>query len=131
MLNLRQQTEKDLGFSLEGAWSLPVVLIDPEGVEQTKSKNDPLNDLSGQILYDHRVVDSDTGMEHLVNTPVVTLRISSLDRVPQDGEIWGMKFPLVPDPSAAKTTFILTGRPTEGGASIGFIRLYPQLAGQE
>lgn len=131
MINLRQQTEKDLGFSLEGAWSLPVVLIDPDGVEQTKSKNNPLNDLSGQILYDHRIVDSDTGMEHTVNTPVVTLRISSLDRVPQDGEKWGMKFPLVPDPSAPKTTFILIGRPPEGGPSIGFIRLYPQLAGQE
>ena len=42
-----------------------------------------------------------------------------------------MKFPLVPDPEAVKETFILIGRPPEGGGSIGFIRLYPQLPGQE
>jgi len=130
-MNLRVRAEADLKFSLEGEWGLPVILIDPDGVEQTKSVNDPTEDLSGQILYDHRVVDSETGMEHTVNTPVVTLRISSLLRVPKDGENWGMKFPLVPDPAAPKTTFILIGRPPEGGASIGFIRLYPQLPEQQ
>lgn len=130
-MNLRARVEADLKFSIEGDWGLPIILIDPSGVEQTKSANDPEEDLSGQVLYDHRIVDAETGMEHTVNTPVVTLRISSLNRVPKDGETWGMKFPLVPDPDAPKTTFILIGRPPEGGASIGFIRLYPQLPEQE
>lgn len=130
-MNLRKRAEADLESSLEGDWGLPVILTTPDGVEQSKSKNNPTEDLKGQILYDHRVVDSETGMERTVNTPVVTLRISSLDRVPKDGEKWGMQFPLVPDPDAAKTTFILIGRPTEGGTSIGFIRLYPQLPEQD
>ena len=130
-MNLRLKAENDLAFSLEGLWALPVVLVDPDGNEQTKSANDPTKDLSGQVLYDHKELDSETGMEIIVNTPVVTLRLSSLDRVPKYGETWKMKFALVPDPKAPKQTFILIGRPPQGGASIGFIRLYPQLAGQE
>ena len=130
-MNLRKRAEADLEFSLEGEWGLPVVLTSPDGVEQTKSKNNATEDLKGQILYDHRVIDSETGMERTVNTPVVTLRISSLDRVPKDGEIWGMKFPLTPDPDAPKITFVLIGRPPEGGGSIGFIRFYPQLPEQD
>lgn len=129
-MNLRVQVESDLEFTLEGDWGLPVVLVSPDGVEQSKSKNNPDEDLKGQILYDHRSIDQETGLEILVNTPVVTLRVSSLDRVPQDGEVWEMLFPVVPDPDAPKERFILIGRPPEGGASIGFIRLYPQLPEQ-
>lgn len=129
-MNLRVQVESDLHQTLEGDWGLPVVLISPDGVEQSKSKNNPDEDLKGQILYDHRTIDQETGLEILVNTPVVTLRVSSLDRVPEDGEKWEMQFPLTPDPDAPKESFILIGRPPEGGASIGFIRLYPQLPGQ-
>lgn len=130
-MNLRVRAEADLKTSLEGEWGLPVILIDPEGVVQSKSKNDPDDDLKGQILYDHRILDLETGMEITVNTPVVTLRISSLNRIPKDAETWGMKFPLTPNPDAPKTTFVLLGRPPEGGASIGFIRLYPQLPEQD
>lgn len=130
MINLRQRVEADLATSLEGDWGLPVILVDPDGNEQTKSANDPTKDLMAQILYDHRETDSETGLDILVNTPVVSLRISSLDRVPEDGETWEMRFPLVPNPTAPKTRFILIGRPPEGGASIGFIRLYPVLPEQ-
>lgn len=130
-MNLRKRAENGLKRTLEGKWGLPVVLVDPDGNEQTKSANDPTKTLMGQVLYDHRTIDADTGMEILVNTPVITLRKSSLDRIPVFGETWKIKFPLTPDPEAPLETFILIGRPPEGGASIGFIRLYPQLPEQE
>ena len=40
-MNLREQTEKDLSFTLEGAdWGLPVELIDPDGNKSSTSRQD-------------------------------------------------------------------------------------------
>ena len=123
MDQLREQIESDLGTTLEGDFGLPVELIAPDGTIYDSSFNDPEFPLMGQILYDTLVVDPDTGAEMIVHKPVVTLRRSSLEVVPQDGEDWAVRIPIVPDRTATKETFKLE-RPLEEGGAIGFIRLY-------
>lgn len=118
-MNLRERAESDLGLTLEGRWGLPVVLVAPDGARQ--------EDLRGQVMYDIVRMDPDTGNEVTIDSPVVTLRRSSLTRVPVAGETWGIEFPESPSETAPMVQHILTpDRPPEGGKSIGFIRLYPQ-----
>lgn len=122
-MNLRETVESDLLESLEGDYWLPVVLIDPEGVIYNTSANDPTKDLGGQVLYDSLESDMESGMDLIVHKPVVTLRLSSLERVPLSGERWGVKIPITPSTTADLKTFLME-RPTEPQNSIGFIRLY-------
>ena len=124
-MNLRVTAESDLYRTLEHAddWGLPVELISPDGVEYTKSANHPTEDLKGQILYDTTVVNPETGLDMIVHKPVVTLRRSSLARVPLPGEKWLVRIPETPDPTATKTLHHVERAPEEGKA-IGFIRLY-------
>ena len=124
-MNLRVKVEEDLGKTLEDptGFGLPVVLIDPDGNRQEKSANNPSQDLSGQILYDTRVVDPETGLQMIVHKPVVTLRRSSLNRIPVAGERWGVEIPETPDPTATKILHVVEQAP-EDGKAIGFIRLY-------
>lgn len=128
--NLREQIEQDLGESLEGEWGLPVVLIDPDGVKYNTSANDPTKSLVGQVMYGKKEFNPDTGQEIYINTPIITLRISSLSRVPENGETWSVQIPTSPSTSAPLVLFIFKGRPLEGGASLGFLRIYPQKAVQ-
>ena len=122
-VNLRELAEKDLGASLEGEWSLPVNLVDPDGVRY--------DGLRGQILFDIVRVNPETGEEVTVKTPVVSLRRSSLARVPEPGENWIVEIPETPSELADKIQHVLSPtRPPEGGGSIGFIRLYLQLVEQ-
>lgn len=122
-MNLRELAEKDLGRSLEGEWSLPVNLIDPDGARY--------DGLRGQVLFDIVRVNPETGEEVTVQTPVVTLRRSALSRIPAPGENWIVEIPATPSEAAAKVQHVLSPtRPPEGGASIGFIRLYLQAVEQ-
>lgn len=58
---------------------------------------------------------------------MVTLRISSLIRVPKAGENWYIRMPISPVVGAAKERFVFTAtRSLEHGTDIGFIRIYPQ-----
>lgn len=131
MFNLREQMERDLGITLEnGGWGLPVELTGPDGIVLNTSQNspDPQNPLPlmGQVLYTTVRVSPETGEEVVMNKPVVTLKRSSLARIPADGENWHIKFPTDPSLTAELKNFALTpGRANEGGRSIGFIRLYP------
>jgi hypothetical protein len=104
-------------------YGLPVELIAPGGTKQTNSANDPDNLLAGQVLYDTRAEEPETGAEIVVHKPVVTLRRSSLDRVPADGENWTVRIPETPIDGAPMVDFALE-RPSEDGGAIGFIRLY-------
>jgi hypothetical protein len=135
MENLRAAIEADLADSLEGEWKMAVELTSPDGVEQIYQKDAahiPANLLGGQVLYFTRRVDPNTGENVIVNQPVCTLRISSLDRVPQDGEKWYIKMPTSPVAGASYGKFVFTPtRPTEHGTDIGFIRIYPQRIEQE
>lgn len=81
--------------------------------------------LCGQIMYDTLEQVPDTGAQILAHKPVVTLRQTSLVRIPLQTEKnqWLVKIPIKPSRTATKQSYIM-GRPGEGGDSIGFIRLY-------
>lgn len=124
--------ESDLRETLEGDFGLPVELIAPDGTKQLYSANDPTELLQGQILYDSIIQDPNTGLDVVVHKPVVSLRRSSLTTVPDatPGQNWAVRIPLEPSVSAPKMTFRI-GRVTEGGDSIGFVRLYLERIEQE
>jgi hypothetical protein len=125
-MSLRERIERDLAITLEGRWGLPVVLISPDGVEQSTRAGDS-TPLKGQILYGLARLNPETGEDVVVDSPVVVLRRSSLSRVPLAGETWIVKIPTTPSMTAPLETFVISPvRPPEGGKSIGFIRLYLQ-----
>lgn len=117
-MSIRELIEADLADTLENSadFGLPVILLDPDGAEH--------GPYYGQILYDTRVTD-EAGIETIMHDPVVTLRRSSLARIPLATEKneWAVKIPTTPSLTASTETFIL-GHPSEDGGSIGFIRLY-------
>jgi hypothetical protein len=130
-VNIRAQIESDLSFSLESQddWGMPVEIIDPAtGLIQTQSANDATKLLAGQVLYDRREQDPDTGLEIWVHRPVVTLRVSSLDAIPVRG--WIVRFALSPVEGAPLVSHYIERVPQDG-RSIGFIRLYPGKLVQE
>jgi hypothetical protein len=107
---------------------MPVVLIAPDGTRQSKSKNAPTSDLVGQVLFDTITQDGD-GNAIIDTKPVVTLRRSSLNRIPAAGEPWAVEIPDSPRADAGREMFIVE-RPGEHGASLGIIRLYLRRAEQ-
>jgi hypothetical protein len=117
-MGLRAQLENDLAESLESPadWGLPVILIDPDGVEYT-----PVN---GQVLYD-TVSEDEQGLRVVQHKPVVTLRRTSLTRIPLPSEKnrWIVKMREGPLPTSSMRTFVIGGV-SEGGDSLGIIRLY-------
>lgn len=132
MVNLRERVEQDLSFSLEGTdWGLPVQLVAPDGTVQIFKKDSTEDLLMGQVLYETIRVNPDSGEEIVVREPVVTLRRTSLNRIPAEGEKWAVKIPEKPSLTANLITYLLDeSRPPEGGEAIGFIRLYLIEAGQ-
>lgn len=115
MGNLRERVASDLSFSLTGSdWGLPIVLVSPDNVSYN---------VTGQVLYNSKATDPDTGEQFIVNNPVVTLETAALTRIPLDGEKWGVKIPVTPSTTAVKEDFVLASRPPER-SSVGFIRLY-------
>lgn len=130
-MNLRAQAVIDVKTQNLKNWSLPIVLIDPDG-NKYNTDNETAETLKAiQILYDYRRENPDTGEPMTVKEPVVVLALSSLSRIPQPGEKWIIEIPLDPsDPDTLSTFFFSSDRSPEGGASLGFIRLYPQKAAQ-
>jgi len=129
-INLRRRVERDLSFSLEGAWGLPVILIAPDGETIDTSENSGTQ-LKGQVLFDTIQVNPDTGDDMVVGNPIVTLRRSSLSRIPQPGENWIVKIPPEANSENPTEDYVLTStRAPEGGKSIGIIRLYLRKAVQ-
>ncbi len=137
MDNLRERAEQDLGITLEdpSQWGLPVELTGPDGIEIKTSANspDPQNPLLlyGQVLY-NTVRTNAEGEQVVTPLPVIVLRRSSLSRIPQDSERWFIKFPRDPSLTAEYADYTLNAdQATEGGRSIGFIRLYPKKTVQD
>ncbi len=128
--NARALVESHLATTLEGVWALPVVLVDPDANVINTSLNDS-GVLRGQINYETILVSPETGEEMVINNPNVSLRRSSLARVPEAGEKWLVKIPVSPLEGAEVEDFILSEtQPPRGGSSIGFVRLYLQRAAQ-
>lgn len=123
-MNLRERVETDLGKSLEGDFGLPVELITPDAVIINMRQSDS-TPLVGQVLYNSKDVDVETGLPIVVNNPVVTLRRSSLSRIPVAGEKWIVKIPKNPKETDTLISFAMdASRPPESGQSMGFIKLY-------
>lgn len=118
-MGLRELAEAHLAQTLEASehFGQPVILTDPDGVRHPA--------VYGQVLYDTRALDSSIGVEVLVHDPVVTVRLSSLARVPLASEKgrWAVQIPESPISGAPLKTYVL-GRVSQDGGSIGFIRLY-------
>jgi len=123
-VNLRQLAESDLSHSIEKEWGMSVTLIDPDGEIYTG--------LKGQVLNFTQQENPETGEIVVINKPVITLRISSLDRVPLPGENWIITYPTSPVSGAAtKDGLFSATRAPEDGSDIGFMRMYPQDTEQE
>ena len=112
MSYLREIIERDLGTTLEGDFRLPVVLIAPDGSQQT---------VNGMIVYETASIDERTGQPVIVHQPAVTVRISSLTRVPVAGETWAVRIPTAPSYTGTKTTFY--AREFVDGRSHGWIQM--------
>lgn len=125
MGDLRELIEGDLAETLESDFGLPVILTSPAGVVQTKSENNPTQDLQAQVHFDSLVLDPNTGLDIVVDKPVISLRRTSLTTIPtlEDGQNWKVEIPDLPKESSPKTTF-RASRVPEHGRSIGFIRMY-------
>lgn len=116
--------ESDLRFTLEGDFALPVNMTGPDGIFRNTTVDG--RPLAGQVLFDI-VRASDTGENITINTPVVSVRRSSLFRIPQPGENWVIAIPETPLLNAPLVQYALSvTRPPEGGSSTGFIRMYLQ-----
>jgi hypothetical protein len=125
MESLRVTCEKDLHDSIESEWGVPVELTSPDGETQRYSMNNPSDLLMGQVLNFTRREDPQTGETIVVKQPVVTLRISSLIRVPLDGERWIIKSRFSPLADAPLRSMLFSSdRASEDGSDIGFMRLY-------
>lgn len=124
MGSLRQRIESDLARTLEGEFGLPVELVSPDGVTINTSVHTG-QQLYGQVLYEYVTISPDTGEDMVVGNPVVTLRRSSLSRIPVADETWLVRIPVKPVEGAEMEEFIFSaGRAAGGSESIGFIVLY-------
>lgn len=121
-MNIRETIEEGLADTLEDpeGFGLPVILIDPDGAVYGNTEDDAIE---GQIFYE-TVETDEAGNEIMVHTPVVTLRRSSLARVPEDTDRprWGCRIPITPSRTADKVAFIVE-QVSEDGGSIGYISL--------
>lgn len=78
-----------------------------------------------QFLSNRTSESPDSGEPMAVFTPIATFHRSSLVRIPENGEIWGMLAPLDPDIPDVKTFLSFdTSKTLEGGRSLGEIRIY-------
>lgn len=118
-MNLRELAESHLAQTLENPdhFGLPIVLIAPDGTEYDA--------VYGQVLYDTHQFDDGLGIDVVVPNPVVTVRKSSLTRIPLASEKnqWAVRIPSTPSLTASTETYLM-GRVSEDGDSIGFLRLY-------
>lgn len=128
MTGLRALVESDLAYTLEGDGGQPIVLIAPDGTKYATNANDPTKPLMAMVLYDQRKASiTETGAEVITYEMAITVRRSSLARIPAPRENWGILVPSGPRPDAPVVLMTLgPARAAEGGRSIGFIRFYPK-----
>ena len=126
MENLRAQIENDLAETLEGEFAMPVQITYADGTTQMYKKGTSVL-LSGQVLYFTRSETNETGEPIVVNMPVVSLRISSLEQMPVPGDKCHIRFAISPVAGAPTRDWVFSAdRAAEDGTDIGFMRFYPQ-----
>jgi hypothetical protein len=126
MENLRTLAEKDLRDTLEGEFGLPVVLIVGDGASSARyDKTTDGRPLVGQVLWSQPTINPDTGEKIAIYAPVVTLRRSSLPRVPKSGEDWIVLLPEGPaDTGVPSVAYRMDpAYAVEGGKSLGKVRI--------
>ena len=113
--------ERDLAVTLEGDYGDAATLVGPDGtVYATNTLGKPI---AGRLVYDHAEVNAN-GETVIVHSPCLTLRTSTLPRVPQFNERWAFKIPKsVTDPTLS-LFFLDADRPPVDSASIGFKKYY-------
>ena len=130
-MNLRQRAIIDMKTQNLKNWSMPITLIDPDGIKYDTDNETGEILRAAQILYGYKVENPDTGVPMTVKEPIVVIVLSSLSRVPQPGERWIINIPLSPlNPDILSPYMITADRPPEGGESLGFVRIYPGKADQ-
>jgi hypothetical protein len=129
-MGLRAEAEQDLFEMIEDEedFGLPIVLISPSGVRYDKNAHDETRRLTGQVL--HNVIprsalgrDNAGYTDFVVHDATATLRVSSLSRVPQQGETWGVLIPQTPLADAPIIAY-LAETPFRDGDAAGTITLY-------
>lgn len=115
MVDLRKLSEEFLATSLEGDFSLPIEIQTPNGAIQT---------VRGQVLYDRISEDPQTGETVYVTDPVVVVRRSSLDPIPEPGDRLVIRIPFEPREDADHETYFCFDQSFRGGRSLGLVRFY-------
>jgi hypothetical protein len=114
--------ESDLEDAIEGEFGVPVTLVSPDG--QTIAATVDGRPLVGKVRWAQPEVNPETGIAVAVPNPVVTLRRSSLARVPATGENWWVIIPSGPRSDAAPEHFVLdSAYAVEGSQTLGKVRL--------
>ena len=127
--SVRQLAERDLAVTLTGDdYGVPVKIIGPDGLDySTDTLGQPVR---GRLVYDHAEVN-ELGLTVVIENPCLTLRVSTLRRVPVAGERWEFKVPLaITDFTGLVSLFLDNDRPPVGGRSLG-IRRYNLIAGTQ
>jgi hypothetical protein len=113
--------ESDLADTIEGEFGIPVILIGPGGRITKTVDGRPL---VGKVRWSQPEVNAETGETVVVSNPVVTLRRSSLSRVPVTGENWAVIIPESGKRGAPLATYALdTKYAVEDGRTLGKVRL--------
>ena len=113
--------ESDLAETVESDFGTPVSLIDPQGnIINTSVYGGPLY---GRYTDDY-IQQGGNGEQIIVPDPMLLLRISSLSRVPERSENWGVL--------VNGKQYVLDGgtKAPERADSIGYIRLFPRKVAQ-
>jgi hypothetical protein len=114
--------EGDLGDTIEGEFGVPVTLLTPSGGRISETVDG--RPLLGKVRWSQTDVNLEAGVTAAVFSPVVTLRRSSLPRLPKTGEAWAVIIPESGTPGAPPETFALDGSyAVEEGRTLGKIRL--------
>jgi hypothetical protein len=122
MINVRSLAEKDLKHTIEAEFSMPVVLISPAGERVDRTVDG--RPLAGRVLYSQKEINPESGVPITVLAPVVTLRESSLSRVPKSGEVWGVVIPESPRHNAPLKQYVTDAAGVvETGHGLGVINL--------
>jgi hypothetical protein len=123
MINLRSLAEQDLSQTIEAEFSTPVVLISPAGerIDKTVGGKPP----AGRVLWSHKEINPETGVSFIVDTPVVTLRVSSLQVTPKSGEVWGVIIPEGPRMGAPLKNYVTDAAGiVENVRNLGYVNLF-------